>query len=67
MLSVETLHCGEGACSRWSAKHSQPVVLGASCMPRSPDVGAASQPSGSKLPRHKERVPGEGDVYEVEP
>ena len=67
MLSVETPHCGEGAGSRWSAKHSQPVVRGASGMPRSPGVGAASQPSGSKRPRHKKRVPEEGDVYEVEP
>ncbi|SDU42613.1 hypothetical protein SAMN05216475_3186 [Pseudomonas synxantha] len=35
-------HCGEGACSRWSAQRSR-------------FLGAASRPSGSKLPRHRER------------
>ena len=36
-------HCGEGACSRWSAQRSR-------------FLGAASRPSGSKLPRHRGAV-----------
>ena len=44
MLIQVRVYCVEGACSRWSAKRSQ-------------DFGAATQPSGSKLPRHKSQLP----------
>src|SRR5471032_171511 len=42
--------CGEGACSRLSAQHSQSLWYVA-------DFGAASQPGASKLARHRRSLP----------
>src|SRR5471030_630722 len=44
-------HCGEGACSRWVAKRPRFV----SEVYRVSRTTTASQPNGSKLPRHKSR------------
>jgi hypothetical protein len=48
--------CGEGACSRSAAKQSQNrrmVFIRQTVRVR---IGAASQPSGSKLPRHRSQA-----------
>ena len=46
---MDTPPCGEGACSRWPAKQA-PVYFQAD---RIAGFAAATQPSGSKLPRHR--------------
>ena len=47
--------CGEGACSRWVAK--QPPIRSMHSFRKTwaAGFGAASHPSGSKLPRHSKR------------
>src|SRR5471030_1095147 len=46
-------HCGEGACSRWVAKRPRFV----SEVYRVSRTTTASQPNGSKLPRHRTPLP----------
>jgi hypothetical protein len=46
--------CGEGACFRSTARSRKP---GESYLSDKSGIGAASQPSGSKLPRHKSAIP----------
>src|SRR5471032_3392664 len=48
--------CGEGACSRLSAQHSQSLWFVA-------DLGAASQPGASKLARHRSSLP-QGSAFD---
>ncbi len=54
-LQARTPSRGEGACSRWTAQQSQ--TLAPRCVRQIAFkwLGVAAQPSGSKLPRHRDR------------
>ncbi|OAJ47160.1 hypothetical protein AO064_28260 [Pseudomonas marginalis] len=51
---LNAIPCGEGACSRWAAKRPQDGLRGIPDAARLSGLGAAAQPSASKLAHYRD-------------